>query len=100
MRFAVLLFFMLAACSAKQQATERDLPQCMSLCANQFAACTQEFPGDASACLPARNDCDKTCRGEEAIRSAEDGRQKVLAPLSKPVMIRPDAGTDSGQALD
>ena len=102
------IVMLLIGCSAKQQQAERSVPQCLSLCGNQFAACTEEFPGDASACLPARRDCERTCQGEAAVRRAEDGRPSMTV-TEKPKIIRPDMDTpdagaaspaDSGQAVD
>lgn len=98
---------LVVGCSAKQQPqpkqqrqTEKRLPQCLSLCANQFAACTEEYPGDASACLPGRRDCQTTCEGEAAIKRMEKGKKPHT--VDRIELQRPDAGTpDSGsQAAD
>jgi len=100
---AALLLMMLGfSCSAQQQTTERRVPQCLSLCGNQFAACTEEYPGDASACLPARRDCEQACEAERAVQRMEDGRRGLQAPIDTP-MLRPDAGSvapDAGSAPD
>lgn len=85
----VAVTLVLVGCSARQS-TEQRVPPCLSLCANQFAACTEEFPGDAAACQPARNDCERTCRGERALQQAEEGQPEVLVPISSP-----DAGSNA-----
>ncbi len=92
MKLALLLVIMvIASCSAQQQ-TERSLPQCLSLCSNQFASCTEEYPGDASACLPARRDCETTCEAEKAMNRESRTRQSVEV---EPIMLmRGDAGSD------
>ena len=100
----LVLFAMLFGCSASQQPEKQSTPQCLSLCSNQFAACTEEYPGDASACLPARHDCERTCQGQKAMERMEGGQGDIVMPPERPTIIRPDAGTtdapDSGQAPD
>ena len=104
MKVVLMMFLLCAACSSQQQKTERSVPQCLSLCSNQFAACTEEFPGDASACLPGRRDCERTCESERALQRGEGNKPgEVMAPMDKPQIIRPDAGTqtpDSAQIGD
>ena len=102
--FGIAVAAVIAACSASQQRADGSAPHCLSMCSNQFAACTEEFPGDASACLPARNDCERTCEGDAALRRAagEDG-QEVLAPIDSPAMsnpapVPPAAAPDAGSA--
>jgi hypothetical protein len=87
--------FLLAGCSAKQQ-PERSLPQCLSLCSNQFASCTEEFPGDASACLPGRNECQRTCEADRAEKRMEGGSGRSTP--DRPVLLTtPDVGPESGE---
>lgn len=79
----ILLFF--AGCSGPQQQrqSERSVPQCLSLCGNQFAACTEEYPGDFSACRADRDECEQTCREQKALREMEDDEdEEVIAPTT------------------
>lgn len=104
MRMLIVAVSLAAACSARQSTptAERSVPQCLSLCSNQFTACTEEFPGDASACLPARRDCERTCEGEKAMKRAEDGtRDGIQAPVDPPqFQPAPDAGNSGTDTVD
>lgn len=81
---AVTSSFFWAACAGSQSATKpesRSVPQCLSLCSNQFASCTEEYPGDFSACRGDRADCERACHEQRALERMEsnDGSE-VIAP--------------------
>jgi len=83
LRMFLALAVLTASCSARQP-KEQQTPQCLSLCANQFASCTQEFPGDAAACQPSRNECERTCAGERAVQRMEGDENQVFVPIDAP----------------
>lgn len=91
---AAIAALLTISCSAQQQRTEQDVPQCLSLCSNQFAACTQEYPGDASACLPGRRDCEQACEAMKAEQRNEDDRNREPFVPAEP-FVQPDAGTET-----
>ena len=81
--FSLITFIaLLVGCSgAKQQETEADyLPQCLSLCSNNFAACTQEYPGDFAMCRQERDNCEQTCEEKKALERMEEDDDEVIVP--------------------
>lgn len=63
-----------------QTRTERSVPQCLSMCGNQFAMCTEEYPGDASACLGDRRQCEQSCEAQKAVERMEEREEDVIVP--------------------
>jgi hypothetical protein len=82
-------------CSSPQRKTEQPVPQCLSLCSNQFAACTDEYPGDFSACKGERADCEQTCREQKALQETEEEEEEVIVPTDSETTPAPE-GTESG----
>lgn len=95
----IVLVALSTACSGGQQAQGKQpkMPQCLSLCGNQFAACTEEFPGDFTACQSSRSDCERQCEGDRAIERMESGdsRLEVVEPLQPADAAVPE-GADAG----
>ncbi len=89
---AVSAALLLLGCATTPQSkSDRPTPQCTSLCQNQLAACTEEYPGDYSACQGEFSRCESNCESRKAMERMEDGstREEVIEPAEGDPFERP-----------
>lgn len=84
MRHFFLLALLVSACATAQPRAEQPVPQCLSLCNNNFASCTNEFPGDYGACRQEMQTCEDACQEQKAMERMESADEEVIVPTDAP----------------
>lgn len=84
MRHLLPLALLVSACATAQPKTEQPVPQCLSVCNNNFASCTNEFPGDYGACRQEMQTCENACQEQKAMERMENNDGEVIAPTDEP----------------
>ncbi len=83
------------SCSADPRVAERGIgPQarCIDICGANFTACTQNNPGDYTACADDRRQCDKECESQAAEQRIEPANEAV-EPVDVPLGNQPESET-------
>lgn len=98
MRFAGPLLLVVASislaisCASDPRVAERGIgPQarCIDICGANFTACTQNNPGDYTACAGDRRDCDQECESQAAEQRIEPA-QETVEPVDVPIGGQPE----------
>lgn len=77
-RLIAALALVSLSCAGQQRAEQQSTPQCLSLCNNNFAACTEEFPGDYGACRRDLQTCQNACEEQKALERMEKGDEEII----------------------
>ena len=72
------MLLIVAGCAGQQRTEQQSTPQCVSLCNNNFAACTERHPGDFGACQRDLNTCQSACEEQKAIERMEEEEEEVI----------------------
>jgi len=93
-RLLVPVFLFALGCSGAPTSSDGHA-RCIDICGAEFSQCTNQYPGDFTACADRRRQCDVQCTGDAAERDVPTSQQEIIISPSEVFDQEPESEPES-----